>query len=228
MRRLGIAFLVACGPLAPPPQPPATVEVKATSDAPRAVPLRPSSARARDPRITDQGVGAVAIGKPLPAALLGGNLEKHYVTTLYADAQPLEGFRLAEPALVAYVNGGPYHDFGMSSPGEALPDGMAAEAVKLARAGKLTVKMLVITEPSLRTEKKIGVGSSFRDVMTRYAAPVTLRLPGLWEEPTCVAMPVKDSPLWFFFAECASSMGSRELQFDDDAPVIRVVVRSPD
>lgn len=173
--------------------------------------------------ITEGGVGALELGKPLPPPFVEGDLAERYVTRFYADAQPLEGFESRQPPLVVYVEGGPFHDFGMASPGAAPPRAMSAAAAELARAGKLTVKMLLITDPTLRTDRDVGVGSTYADVVARYEAAVALTLPGLFEEPSCIVRPRPDSPLWFFFTTCTG--GSDGVEINADAPVIRVVVR---
>lgn len=215
--------LAACEPSVPPaPTTPPVVDVTATSDGPKEVAVPDVPSAEPEPRISDKGIAGLAPGKPLPAAFLEGDLAKRYVTRFYADAQPLEGFQFSQPPLIAYVDGGPFYDFGMSSPGAPPPEGMAAEAAKLARDGTLKVKMIFITDPSLRTEKKVGVGSTYSDLVARYEAADTMTLPGLFEEPSCIVRPQRDSPIWFFFASC--KRGDEGVEIGADDKVIRVVI----
>ena len=95
---------------------------------------------------------------------------------------------------------------------------MPAEAVKRAKAGELLVKMVVVTEPRLRTVEDVGVGSTFKQLGAAYATRVDFTLPGLWEEPSCVAKPSNHSMIHFFMAECEGGTPQH------DATVIRVVV----
>jgi hypothetical protein len=221
---LPAASAIGCGgPSAAPQGPTRPVAEVPTSEAPaastRATPFE--RAAPKHPPIAERHVGALRLGEPLPKSLLGGDLAALYRTTLYADAQPLEGFAFERPPLFATVHGGPYHDFGMASPGEPIPTGMPAEAASLARDGKLTVSMLVVTTPTLETSERIGVGDSFAEMQRAYPQHSVFTLPGLWEEPSCIAKPHEDSTIHFFFAKCAGRGAER---FAADEPILRVVI----
>ena len=172
--------------------------------------------------ITETGVGPLAIGRSLPVAWVPGRLEPHYVTTFYADAQPLEGFTFDEPNLFAVVSGGPFEAFGRSTLDPTPPPEIVAEATRRARRGELTVKMLVITHPGLETAAGVGVGTRYDRLMAQYPEATTLDFPGLWEEPSCIVRPSQTSNLWFFFGDCGSTSDG---SIDGRASIIRVVVR---
>lgn len=176
----------------------------------------------KPPVVEESRVGDLVLAQALSAARLGGEPAKRYVTTFYADAQPLEGFTFETPPLFAALRGGPFHTFGMENPGEPVPETMAAEAVALAERGELTVQMLVITSAVLRTREGIGVGSSYETVAGAYPKLETLVLPGLWEEPSCIAKPHAASTIHFFFALCAMRDAAQKVGLDEK--VIRVVV----
>ena len=173
-------------------------------------------------RVTEQGVADVVVEEVFPKARVAPDLPERYKTTLYADAQPLEGFLLGPKPFLAVVDGGPYHPFGMASPGEPIPDSMPAEAVKRAQEGKLTVSMIVVSEPGLTTGAGLGVGSTFAQLKKAHPKHSAFTLPGLWEEPSCVAKPTKTSAIHFFYKTCD---GKAESLIADDEPAIRIVVR---
>jgi len=175
-------------------------------------------------------VGLIELGKPLPPALLDGDLSGRYWARLYADAQPIEGFMFEEPPVLALVAGGPYRDFGYANPGAPIPKEIRKRAVELARANKLTVSKIVITSPALRTPGKggVGVGSRFGELAETFGDIEARQFPGLWEEPTClVALPSKTHHrTGFFFKHCTvvADGGRTHTVIADEEPVIRVVL----
>ncbi len=174
-------------------------------------------------------VGLIELGKPLPRALLDGDLAGRYWARLYADAQPIEGFMFEQPPVLALVAGGPYGDFGYANPGVPIPKEMRKRAAQLARANKLTVSKIVITSPALRTPGKggVGVGSRFGELVEAFGDIEARQFPGLWEEPTClVAVPSKTHRTGFFFKHCTvvADGGRTHTVIADEEPVIRVVL----
>lgn len=162
--------------------------------------------------ITPRAIGTLTLGMKLGEPARG--FEGTYSATYYADAQPLEGFALDEPPVLAVVAGGPFAKWGESHPGEPPTALVKATAVKQARAGKLTVDMLVTTDPRPKTELGIGVGDDFLAFSKRYpSAPAPSTFPALWEEPSCV---IQQGTLWFFFDRCDTRA---------QATIIRIVVR---
>jgi len=196
-----------------------------TTAAASVVPPAPPKPSARPLRITGEGVGPLRVGQPLPQGALGSEATGRYVTTFYADAQPLEGFRLTKPPLTVFVRGGPFFDFGMSNPGQPAPKQMAEQAVRLGIAGKLIVQMLVITQPGVQTSSKIEVGSRFDEVMGAHPEAKLVVLPGMWEEPSCVVPLDPRHRVQLFFAKCRRGASP---PIAPDEAVIRIVVRNPD
>jgi hypothetical protein len=187
-----------------------------------AAPLLAAATKSDQPLlIADGRIGKLELGKPIPVALLGAHPERLYATSFYADAQPLEGFALVDPPLLAVVAGGPFARWGAANPGEQAPARVRKQAAALARAGKLRISMLVVTSPKLRTATGIGVGSRWDELRKAHPAASLRLLPALWEEPTCVA---QQKTIWFFFRGCRTAQGKVALA--DDATVTRVVVRA--
>ncbi|MFZ5477321.1 MAG: M20/M25/M40 family metallo-hydrolase [Myxococcota bacterium] len=176
----------------------------------QAPPVAHPSAPARRWTIDETGVGAVRVGEPIPA---GEATVARYRTRLYADAQPLEGFELADPPVLATIRG-PYETFGYDHPGEPLPAGMAEKAV--AKAKRAKVEMIVVTDPAVGTAEGLHVGSTFGEVRAAWPDAKLTQLPGLWEEPSCL---VERGRLVLFFAKCEGG------KIGDDERVIRMVVR---
>ncbi len=174
------------------------------------------------PTIGDRRVGDVVIEEPLPSKLAREDLAPLYETSYYADAQPLEGFALRRPPMFVAVAGGPFHPFGMATPGEPIPESMPAEAAERARRGELTVSMIVITDPALVTAEGMGVGKTFADVQRAYPELDAYTFPGLWEEPSCIARPTPTSTIHFFFDGCQLARDGEP--FGPDHEVLRVVV----
>lgn len=181
---------------------------------PRAVPRADALPNASW-RITPKAIANVRLGSKLTAAQLAGpELESRYAASYYSDAQPLEGFVLYDPPVLALVQGGPFAPWGRRNPGEPVPAELKANALLLARAGKLTVHMLVVTDPRPKTAAGISVGADYPTFAKAYRKARPSPFPALWEEPSCVA---KHDGLWFFFDRCDSL---------PDAKLIRIVLRS--
>ncbi len=180
--------------------------------------LFPARAQAAAPVIDQAGVGALRLGRPVPKALLeGGEAERRYATSFYADAQPLEGFKLVDPAIYVVVSGGPFAKWGHAHPGKPVPERVKKQAVKRALAGKLVVEMLVVTSPELVTAAGLRVGSTWAEVRAAIKGAAITQLPGLWEEPTCL---VRDGTIAYFFKGCGAAKALPEA-----SPVVRIAVR---
>jgi hypothetical protein len=182
----------------------------AAAAAPAAQPQPPATPAAY--LITAKGVGALRVG-----SRLGGSpgFEDRYTTSFYGDAQPLEGFTLDEPPVFVAVTNGPFATWGRTHPGETPPYPIRQRALALARSGKLRVGMLVVTSPTPKTERGVGVGQDYIQFAKAYpkaGQPTTF--PGLWEEPSCV---VTQKTLWFFFDRCDSPARAK---------LIRIAIRS--
>ena len=167
--------------------------------------------------ISDAGVGPVLLGAPLPKSHRNAaKLTAQYETTFYADAQPLEGFHLDEPAVFAAVDG-PFTTWGQRHAPAKPPRVIKEQAVKRALAGKLAVRMIVVRDERLTTAAGVHVASAWSEVKAAYPEAKIVELPGLWEEPTCLA---RVGQVQFFFKRCekGGTIGAEE-------KVIRIVVR---
>jgi hypothetical protein len=229
-----LAMVVGCGlenPFAPVKKPRPTVARDSAESGPaptqnpsslaaplvppaRAVPRADSLPNAAW-KITPKAIASVRLGSKLTAAQLAGpELESRYAASYYSDAQPLEGFVLYDPPVLALVSGGPFVPWGRKNPGEPAPAEIKANALLLARAGKLAVQMVVVTDPRPKTAAGISVGSDYPAFAKAYPKSRPSPFPALWEEPSCIA---KQDGLWFFFDRCDSL---------PQAKLIRIVLRS--
>lgn len=187
------------GPLVPPQRPVPRANVGAEANWP----------------ITATSVGNLHLRSKLArTAVPEGELPARYEATFYGDGQPLEGFVLDNPPVLAVVTGGPFAKWGRKNPGEPASDAIKAKAVALAKGGKLPIEMLVVSDARAKTAAGIGVGQDYAAFAKAYPqAKAPDRMPGLWEEPSCVA---QQDGVWFFFDEC-DKLGS--------AHITRIVVR---
>jgi hypothetical protein len=182
---------------------------------PVAEPALPPQAAGGPWRITSKGVGPLKLRAAVPEPANG--FEATYATSFYADAQPLEGFQIADPPALALVSGGPFKTWGNDHPGDEAPAAVRQKAMSLARAGKLPIEMIVITDPRPKTAQGVGAGDSYASFASANPAAAELqRFPGLWEEPSCVA---SQDTIWYFFDRC---------DVPDQAKLLRIVVRADD
>lgn len=179
-------------PELPPPRSPAVEQA----------PSAPAAARVW--RITSDSVGPLKLGGSITEPAAG--FAATYRTSFYADAQPLEGFALDDPPVLAVVAGGPFSHWGQDHPGDAAPADVKQRAVELARTGKLTIGMIIVTDPRPKTEREVGVGDSYASFARAYEDLKPSRFPGLWEEPSCVASQATRS---FFFDRCDALEGAK-------------------
>jgi hypothetical protein len=215
-----IAALTACrgaAPAAAPAPSPAAEPSPAPAAKPKPAPAPAPAPAAPAWTITKTGIGDLQLGAPWPQARAANpSLDAQYTTTFYADAQPLEGFTLTDPPVFVVVTGGSFAKYGMDNPGEPAPAAIKAKAMKLARAGKLTIEMLVVTDPRVQTASGAFVSQDFAAFAHAYPNALRKQMPALWEEPSCVA---EQEGVWFFFDHCGAS---------EPAKIIRIVVRRDD
>lgn len=166
-------------------------------------------------RVTSSGVGPLSLGAPVPEPAAG--FVSTYTTSYYADAQPLEGFAFSDPPAAAFVKGGPFSKYGYEHVGETAPAKIKQKAIGLAKAGKLPIDMLVITDPRPKTGHGVGVGDTYATfAQLNPSAAKPQHFPGLWEEPSCV---ISEDTVWYFFDNCEAL---------DQAKVLRIVVKTED
>jgi hypothetical protein len=160
--------------------------------------------------ITQNGIGSLRPGARLLPS--GDDLASRYITATYSTGQPIEGFAFEEPPVFIAVRNGPFAAWGRAHRGERVPEAIQQRAVEDARAGKLVISMLIVTEKGPKTDRGVGVGDSYASFMKAYpGAGTPAKFPPLWEDPTCV---ITQKALWFFFDRC-----------DDKARVARIMVR---
>jgi hypothetical protein len=84
--------------------------------------------------------------------------------------------------------------------------------------------MLIITSGALKTTEGVGVGSTLAELRRAYPKLVTRVDPGLWEEPSCVAVPEPKSALAFFLGKCDMRAEDPGEAIAPDEKVIRIVI----
>jgi hypothetical protein len=164
-------------------------------------------------KITASSVGGLRLRARLNHSAVP-DLASRYEATSYGEGQPLEGFVLDDPPVLAVVAGGPYAKWARKNRGEPASEAVKSKAMALAKAGKLSIAMLVVGDARAKTAAGIGVGQDFAAFSAAYpGAKPPEKTIGLWEEPSCVA---QQEGVWFFFDQC-EKLGS--------ARIIRIVVR---
>jgi hypothetical protein len=189
----------------------------ANQAAPAAPAAPPPSAEAAV--LDGTGLGRVKLGAPLPPDLA---VAARYHTSYYADAQPLEGFVLGSPGVLAIVDGGAFPAYGNAHPGATAPDDLRARTLAAGAASKLSVRMIVVTDPSVATANGLRVGTDLAGVRAAFPDARLQRVPPLWEDPTCL---IEAAGLAFFFDRCPRSDGDPPA---NDAKVARIVARRAD
>ena len=116
-----------------------------------------------------EGVGAIAVGRPLPKELLTQELSGRYLARYIGDAQPFEGFRFDTPPLVAVLDGGPFSQH-VEKEGVVEPDANPhrAAAAKAAQEGA-KVRAILVHGPGPATAAGVAVGTSAEALRTAYA-----------------------------------------------------------
>jgi hypothetical protein len=179
------------------------------ADSPAAYPnAPPPSAEAAGARaiITAAGLGPFRIGQPFPFDRFSEEgLEAAYETSFYADAQPLEGFRMTEPPVFVTIANGAFTEWGRANPGEPPPPSIRTVTLERVRAGKAEIEMVISDRAGVSTASGLEVGAPLSAFQNAHPKERVEPLPALWEEPTCAA---QAEGLWVFFDVCAGAMPS--------------------
>lgn len=119
--------------------------------------------------ITTGAVGPIALGQPLPAALLTDDLARRYVAAYIADGVAMEGFRFDVPPLTAMIEGGPFT--ALDRVGVDGPPPVDQLRVRGAAAGKAGAKvtMILVHGAGPVTAAGVGVGADLPALRAAYA-----------------------------------------------------------
>lgn len=210
-----VVIVVGCRPGDPAAPEPLPTTAPAADDR-AALPVPPPSAPSVE--IRSDGIGPIRLGAPIPAELA---VADRYTLRLYADAQPLEGFWIGEPAIFAALADGPYRRW-LADSGELdvpPPNRFAADAVREASAGAL-VEMAYVEAPGITTPEGVGVGTRHDDFIGAYPDAEVGPIPPLFEDPTCMGQTGALPRVHFFFDRCEDGASP-----PPDARVVRIAVR---
>lgn len=207
-----VSFLMACQATES-GKGPETVKV-AHADAGGEAPIPPKpKPPLPERRIEDGNVGDLVVGKPIPATLL---TNARYEARWVADAQPMDGFYVGEPAILAIIEG----PLAGETPGplEPLIEKLAPKALEMARAGAV-VNGILIEVGGLTTAKGIGVGSTHAELETAYGKIKLVRNPEEFDNHiTCRATVAELAHVAFHLATCKEGT--------EFGPVKRIIVGS--
>jgi hypothetical protein len=182
---LALSFaLLACSkaPSSPPQAsaPPTSPSTAVSPDAAPTIAVAPDATIDAPPApnrwvIAAGRVGAIELGKPLPAELVTGDLGARYAADYVADAQPVDAFRFDEPPVTIYIAGGPFVRAvkgGYNGPPKT--DELRAKAVAAVRAGAAVTRVM-IHGPGPATAEGFGVGALYPELKATY--PKTFAYP---------------------------------------------------
>jgi hypothetical protein len=183
---IGLLAAACAGPAQAPPPPPAVEVGPAGGTREPPAPRRERSGAAQPVLIDAGGVGDVRIGEPIPAHHLLDDREarSRYEIRWVADAQPFEAFRIGEARVIASFRG-PFTRWAESNAGELDPARFVERAIRDAR-GSAPVESIVVDTPGPATAARIGVGSSYSNLIAAHPTAKIVRLPEWFESrPTC-------------------------------------------
>lgn len=158
--------------------------------------------------IGSEGVGAVALGKPLPKDLLGEGLEARYVARYIGDAQPFEGLRFDQPPLTAVFDGGPFARKAAEEAIEPSPEPFRAAGAQAARGG-VRVRAVLIHGAGPKTAAGLGVGAALSALRAAYPDLAVRQVPATLGGDECVAESAQLKNVRFVFASCSAADGGR-------------------
>ncbi|MCW5802126.1 MAG: hypothetical protein KIT31_07045 [Deltaproteobacteria bacterium] len=163
--------------------------------------------------IKSGAVGPLVLGEGVPASM-HDHLERTYVGKMIADGVAIDGFELAEPAILVAFADGPFakHDLD----GTPVPplDKLRAEAAAAVRA-KHPVTRLFVRGAGPRTERGVGVGSDLAALRAAYRDLRVNAQPATMGEDRCAAHTKELPDVGFIFASCdAADAGGKVLRVD--------------
>lgn len=203
---MATAFIVAAGCAGTNGAPPTTVIAKESTSAtgdPNPTPPRSE----RPDEISEDGVGDVRLGQPLPERLLKSDLAARYRMRFIADAQPFHGFELESPPLYVRLEDDPMEQDDPIPESEEDEERLRAKYGPLAHAharGGAKVSTILISKPELKTRSGLGVGTSHGELEALIGSFSITRSPeSLEAKPTCSVEPKQPLGLRLWLASCA-------------------------
>lgn len=195
-----------------PSKSPDTVEVAHADAGANETPTPPKPKPPLPERLIENGnVGELVVGKPIPEKLLTG---ARYEARWVADAQPMDGFYVGDPPILASIKG-PLYDV-EPGPLEPLKEKLAPKALEMAKAGAV-VNMILIEAPGITTAKGIGVGSTSAELERAHGKIQLVRNPEEFDSNiTCRATPADLPRVHFHLATCKEGT--------EYGPVKRIIV----
>lgn len=162
-------------------------------------------------QITKDGVGNIKINKSLPSEVLTEELLQRYRAGYYADGIAYDGFRLENPPILVLLDSGPFIEKAKKGNPDPNDKSLVTKALSFARK-KAKVKMIVIEDQEVRTDKGIGINSTLSDLKTAYDDTVLHPVPPTFGDDECVAMTKKLPNVHFYFPNCKSAEGGCQIR----------------
>lgn len=164
--------------------------------------------------IRGDGVGAIRLDRPVPAAVLPGDLAQRYGVRYIADGQPLESVRLDRPPLTVAIADGPFSrrvaEAGLVEP-DAGPFRVAGAA---AIRGGARVQRILVQGAGPVTAAGVGVGSALSALKGAYGDLSLQPVPPTLGGDECVGATQALPQVHFVFASCPDAQAGK--------PVIRI------
>lgn len=191
---------------------PGTVEVARTDAGADEISTPPKPKPPLPERVIENGnVGELVVGKPIPEKLLEG---ARYEARWVADAQPMDGFYVGDPPILAAIKG-PLYDV-EPGPLEPLKEKLAPKALEMARGGAVVLGILIEAQ-GVTTAKGIGVGSTAAELERAHGKIQLVRNPEEFDNNiTCRATPADLPRVHFHLATCKEGT--------EYGPVKRIIV----
>lgn len=155
-------------------------------------------------KISQNSVGPVKLGKPLPKEILTVELEERYVAGYFADGQPYEGFRLQEPPITVLLDRGPFMRKAKASMANPTEKGLGAKALMTARKGA-KVCMIIVESKDIKTDAGVGMGNDINALKAVYLDLKVNPVPPSFGNDECVANSQTLPNVHFYFRTCKAA-----------------------